>query len=116
MNVVRPPGPYATPRRFPRFQFDSRLLVRISASKAPLRGRTVELSACGLSALIPGELEVGAIIEMEFALDAATQDFQVRAMVRNRNGARYGFEFLTLSAEQRERIEAATKRLDAFEE
>jgi len=116
MDVIRPPGPYATPRRYPRFQFDCRLLVMMSTSKAPFRGRTVEISACGLSALIPGELEVGAISELEFALDAATEDFRVGAVVRNRNGARYGFEFLTLSAEQRERIEAATKRLDASEE
>jgi len=52
---------------------------------------------------------------LEFALDAAAQGFRVRAVVRNRNGARYGCEFLTLSAEQRPRIEAVTKWLDAFE-
>jgi c-di-GMP-binding flagellar brake protein YcgR len=116
MDVIRPPGPYATPRRYPRFQFDCRLLVGVSTSKAPLRGRTVEISACGLSALVASELEIGGIIDLEFALGAAAQDFRVRAVVRNRNGARYGFEYLTLSAEQRKQIEAATKRLEGFEE
>ena len=117
MNVSRPPRPYATPRRYPRYEFDARLLVTtLAAPNAVLRGRILEISACGISALIPGELEIGTTVELEFALDATVQHFRVRAVVRNLWGARYGFEFLTLSAEQRRRIEAKTKTLKALEE
>ena len=117
MEIVRRPGPYATPRRFPRFQLGVRLSMRTSSGPdVRLRGRTLEISVCGLSALIPGELEVGTIVELDFALHAEAQDFRVRAVVRNQWGARYGFEFLTPSAEQRQRIDETSKRLEPFDE
>lgn len=46
------------------------------------------------------ELEVGESVSLKFGLPGV-QVLEVRAVVRNRNGARYGFEFLTLSEEQR---------------
>ncbi len=70
---------------------------------------------CGCqTAVIARTIETGEIVDLEFVLN--TLEIRVRAAVRNRRDARYGFEFLTLSAEQRDRIEAATRVLAASPE
>ena len=102
-------------RLYPRFQFDAPIRVQGKAlGKKPVVGRIIEISACGLSAVVARSLEPGEIVELQFVLNGL--EIQVRAAVRNRNDARYGFEFLTLSAPQRQHIQAATRILAAAPE
>jgi c-di-GMP-binding flagellar brake protein YcgR len=95
-----------------RFQFDAPVRVQGKAiGKKPTTGRICEISACGLSAVSAGNIEVDEVVDLQFVLNGLK--VQVRAAVRNRDDARCGFEFLTLSGKQRQQIESATRTLAA---
>lgn len=78
------------PRRYPRFKLNNE--VRIRSAKGFVPGRTVEISESGMSAVLPDELQIGEIVELSIrsAIGVAT----TRAVVKNRNVFRHGFEFL----------------------
>ena len=59
----------------------------------------------------PQELMLEDRIEVEFTLPYSRQPLLIGAMVRNRNGYRYGAEFLTLSPPQRAEIVKLCKTL-----
>lgn len=92
------------PRRYRRFALDSRIKVFRAGRLHPLFGRTLGVSEAGISALLAADLEVGESVHLEFTLPTSSQRLAVRAVARNRSGARYGFEFLSLSEAQREAI------------
>jgi hypothetical protein len=95
-----------TSRRFPRRPLDVRVSVRAFRSGASLSlwGRSNEIGEDGLGATLTGELEAGEVVSMELALPMAPFPIKFRAMVRYRDGLRHGFEFLTLTAAQRDEI------------
>lgn len=98
------------PRRYRRFALDSRIKVFRAGQPHPLFGRTLGVSEAGISALLAADLEVGESVHLEFTLPTCSQRLAVRAVARNRSGARYGFEFLSLSEAQREAISAFRER------
>ena len=98
------PSPAEKLRRYKRFLLDARIAVSRVGQRYPLYGRTLGISEAGISALLAAELGVGESVHLEFALPKASKRLDVRAVIRNRTGARYGFEFLSLSEEQREAI------------
>src|SRR5579859_7566989 len=65
--------------------------VLIITNGAMLPGRTQDISESGVAAIIPVELHEGAEVELQIKLPAGTQT--VRAIVRNHNVYRHGFEF-----------------------
>jgi c-di-GMP-binding flagellar brake protein YcgR len=92
------------PRRYRRFPLDARICLSRSGQRYPLYGRTLGISEAGISALLAADLEVGESVHLQFAVPSHRKALTVRAIVRNRSGARYGFEFLSLSEEQRQAI------------
>jgi len=92
------------PRRYRRFPLDGRIAISRTGQRYPLYGRTLGISPAGISGLLAADLEVGESVHLQFALPGCSHLLAVRAVVRNRNGARYGFEFLSLSGEQRDAI------------
>ena len=56
----------------------------------------------GIAILTVADLTVGEVVELQFKLRQNV--LRLRAIIRNRKGARYGVEFLTLSPQQREHI------------
>ena len=103
--ATKPPAP-AYVRRYPRFVLDVRLQVRMfqDGEFRSCWGRSTELGQDGIGATLTGELETGEIVSLEIPLPLSPYPVKVRAIVRYRQGLRYGFEFLTLSAPQRETI------------
>ena len=93
-------------RRYPRFVLDVRLQVRMfqDGEFRSCWGRSTELGQDGIGATLTGELESGEIVSLEIPLPLSPYPVKVRAIVRYRQGLRYGFEFLTLSPPQRETI------------
>ena len=91
-------------RRYPRFAIDLRLQVRMfqNGEFRSCWGRSTELGQDGIGATLTGELEAGEIVSLEMPLPLSPYPLKVRAIVRYRQGLRYGFEFLTLSDPQRE--------------
>jgi c-di-GMP-binding flagellar brake protein YcgR len=107
------PGYSGKPRRYPRFGVDARISVFCAGQRRPHQGRTLGISEAGISAVLAADLEVGENVSLEFTLPSSTPSLAVRAVIRNRTGARYGFEFLTLSEQQRTLI---TKFCEAQDE
>jgi hypothetical protein len=67
-------------------------------------GRSTEMGQDGIGATLTGSLEPGEIVTLEIPLPLTTYPIKVRAIVRYRQGLRYGFEFLTLNDGQRDTI------------
>lgn len=99
---------WSTPRAFPRFLIDIRVVIR---GKETLHGRTKDLGEGGLGATIPGNITSGEIVELEFQLSAGSEPLRLKAELRYRQGFQYGFRFLHATAEQRELIRNATQNL-----
>jgi hypothetical protein len=106
-----PTGAYA--RRFPRYAVDARLQVRMfqGGEYHTCWGRSTELGQDGIGATLTGELESGEIVSLEIPLPLSPYPLKVRAIVRYRQGLRYGFEFLTLNNPQRDMIRRVCEML-----
>jgi hypothetical protein len=96
---TQPVREYVDNRRHPRFMFEINLHIR-SPRLGLIPGRSLELSESGFSALVPAELFLEEIVDMELQLPFGP--VLTRAMVRNRNVFRYGFEFLNPRTVQQE--------------
>ena len=93
-------------RRFPRFIIDVRLQVKMfqAGEFRSCWGRSTEMGQDGIGATLTGSLEPGEIVTLEIPLPLTPYPIKVRAIVRYRQGLRYGFEFLTLNDNQRDTI------------
>ena len=93
-------------RRYPRFAIDARMQVRMfqSGEFQSCWGRSTELGEDGIGATLTGELQAGEIVSLQIPLPLSPYPLKVRAIVRYRDGLRYGFEFLTLTGAQREML------------
>jgi hypothetical protein len=93
-------------RRFPRFAIDARMQVRMfqSGEFHSCWGRSTELGQDGIGATLTGELQTCEIVSLEIPLPLSPYPLKVRAIVRYRDGLRYGFEFLTLNPAQRDML------------
>ena len=99
-------GKVAYTRRFPRFTIDVRLQVKMfqAGEFRTCWGRSTEMGQDGIGATLTGSLEPGEIVTLEIPLPLTPYPIKVRAIVRYRQGLRYGFEFLTLNDHQRDTI------------
>ncbi len=101
-----PAGKFGFTRRFPRFIIDVRLQVKMfqDGEFRTCWGRSTEMGQDGIGATLTGSLENGEIVTLEIPLPLTPYPIKVRAIVRYRQGLRYGFEFLTLNDAQRQTI------------
>jgi hypothetical protein len=67
-------------------------------------GISLDISESGLGALLQRRLPVGETVSLE--LELPDYDLKAVAIVRHSSSARSGFEFVGLTAEERERIAA----------
>jgi len=97
---------FAMMRRFPRFALDMRLQVKMfqNGEHCTCWGRSTEIGEDGIGATLTGNLEQGEIVTLEIPLPLTPYPIKVRAIVRYRQGLRYGFEFLTLKEMQRDTV------------
>src|ERR1700757_5081409 len=100
-------------RRFPRFVIDVRLQVKMfqAGEFRTCWGRSTEMGQDGIGATLTGSLEPGEIVTLEIPLPLTPYPIKVRAIVRYRQGLRYGFEFLTLNDSQRDTIKRVCQYL-----
>ena len=90
-------------RRYPRYGIDTRMAVQVFRAGAVsyFWGRSTELGYDGIGGTLTGDLEPGEVVSMEFPLPLCPYPLKLRAIVRYRDGLHYGFEFLTVTTEQR---------------
>jgi hypothetical protein len=105
-SAEKPSGKFNFTRRFPRFTLDVRLQVKMfqDGEFRTCWGRSTELGQDGIGATLTGSLENGEIVTLEIPLPLTPYPIKVRAIVRYRQGLRYGFEFLTLNETQRDTL------------
>lgn len=103
------------PRRFPRYPLDIHISIHVfrAGENVSLWGRSNELGADGIGGTLTGELEPGEVVAMELSLPMAAYPIKFRALVRYRDGLRHGFEFLALTASQRDEIQRVCEMLAA---
>ena len=95
-------------RRYPRHRYHSHVEIHREQG-LDVDAMTFELSEGGMSAATPNLLTVGE--KVEISTIAGTK---LKAVVRRKNGAMYGFEFVGLTEEVRERIRNTCKGLPMF--
>jgi hypothetical protein len=100
--------PWTKPRAHTRFLLDLRLVVK---GKDTQHGRTKDIAEGGLGATIPGEIEIGEVVGLEFQLPEIPEPLKLKAEVRYRRGFQYGFRFLNATEQQRELIRRVTHAL-----
>jgi hypothetical protein len=107
------PAKQSFTRRFPRFVIDVRLQVKMfqAGEFRQCWGRSTEMGQDGIGATLTGSLEPGEIVTLEIPLPLTPYPIKVRAIVRYRQGLRYGFEFLTLNDNQRDTIKRVCQYL-----
>jgi len=81
----------ADARRRPRFKLDVEIRID-SRTAGVLKGRTVDISESGISAMLKIEVPIGEFVELQFGLPFGP--VTVHATVRQRNAFRYGFQFV----------------------
>ena len=108
-----PAGKVTFTRHFPRFVIDVRLQVKMfqAGEFRACWGRSTEMGQDGIGATLTGSLESGEIVTLEIPLPLTPYPIKVRAIVRYRQGLRYGFEFLTLNDGQRDTIQRVCQYL-----
>jgi PilZ domain len=113
ISVDAPASKVAFTRRFPRFVIDVRLQVKMfqAGEFRSCWGRSTEMGQDGIGATLTGSLESGEIVTLEIPLPLTPYPIKVRAIVRYRQGLRYGFEFLTLNDGQRDTIQRVCQYL-----
>jgi hypothetical protein len=87
---------YEVKRRCVRYKLDVPVRVILHEQDRTLirDGRGTELGEFGICVLVGMELKVGGEVEIEFTLPYTGEPIRVSGAVRNRNGYRYGCEFI----------------------
>ena len=89
----------AAMRRWPRYCVGMTVQVRVT-TQGPTRvvtweGHGTDISAGGLAVTVDSDLPIGSQVAVQFTLPGSDQSMIFRCFVRNREGARYGVEFIT---------------------
>lgn len=105
----------ASQRRFSRHAVDIRMAANVfrSGTVLSLWGRSTELGEDGIGGTLTAELEPGEVVSLELSLPLASHPMKLRAVVRYRQGLHHGFEFLTMSADQRDTLHRVCELLSA---
>jgi epoxyqueuosine reductase len=113
---VQPAPENNFPRRHARFRSDFRLRVTGVGDheKFTVEGRCTVLSEGGVGGVLSGDMSKGDVVTLHFTLPTSDTPFEIRGVVRRKNGLHYGIEFLSLSPEQRQAIAAYCKTLHAY--
>jgi hypothetical protein len=90
-------------RRHPRFKLDANLKIR-SRTQGLLSGYALDISESGMSAMLVVEVSTGEIVDLDFELTLGP--VSIRAVVRERNAFRYGFQFVQPNPAHRLIVEA----------
>src|SRR5437899_2464011 len=106
VNVVVTESQFLHSRRFRRYKLDVpvRVVVPTEDKIRIIDGRGNELNEGGLAVSAGVELALDENIEVEFTPPYSGEPIRARAVVRNRNGYRYGLEFLTETPGDCERL------------
>jgi hypothetical protein len=89
-------------RRSPRYRSSFPVIVTLLADGRyeRLDAHCKDLSQAGIGVLLAAELTSGEVVSLSFTLPGLAKSWELRGVLRHRRGYHYGFEFLSLTAEQ----------------
>lgn len=104
-------------RRFPRFRSEFPILLTLFSGGRHqcLQAHCRDLSEAGIGMLLAAELTPGEVVGLTFSIPGF-EPWEIRAVLRQRRGYHYGFEFLSLSDQQSQALAGylpSLKRSDA---
>jgi PilZ domain len=94
-------------RRHPRFRLDVEIIIH-SHTEGVLKGRTIDISETGISAIVKMEVPLNELVQVDLALPEGS--VEIEALVRQRNAFRYGFQFVE-QGPPRELVALACRRM-----
>lgn len=96
-------------RQYPRYVFTVSVTIRHWPPQGfkTARGMTVDISEGGMAAIMPDSLRVGEIVEIDLPLPVGL--LNTLATVKYNAENRSGFEFVGLSAQERQQITLAAQ-------
>ncbi len=94
---------YSMERRAERQKVDFRiqLVYYKDGTRQSVHGRGSDASEGGMAVYAAAEVEEGQHVSVEFTIPYSRKELIIEAVVRNKQGYRYGLEFLALSSTQR---------------
>jgi c-di-GMP-binding flagellar brake protein YcgR len=102
----------AAERQWPRFKVDfSVKLVTGTGIKTTVQGRAQDLSEGGLGLYVSVEFQEGQQVQIEFTPPFSRRAIEIIAIVRDRDGYRYGLEFRKLTQQASEDLSRACRAL-----
>jgi c-di-GMP-binding flagellar brake protein YcgR len=104
-------------RRHPRYRADFRLSVNHLQGDhyQKIEGHCRDVSQAGIGILLATELNIGDVASLNVSFPGSASTWELRAVVRYRRGYQYGFEFLSLNAEQKESLAKFLQGLEQIE-
>ena len=83
--------------------------LSLDGQRLSFRGEASDISPGGMRLFLTRELPFGASLMLEFLIPYSTLEFNVRGVVRNRDGFTHGVEFLNPTPHQERMIERTCK-------
>lgn len=116
MNHDTQPECTINSRRYTRFEFETDLAATILGVERAetVRGCSLNINEAGIAGVFATEWDVGASVNLQFAVPFASAPVRARAVIRNRMSYRYGFEFVELTSEHRSTINRTCRMLGLF--
>jgi hypothetical protein len=107
---------FRSKRRSIRYKLDVPLRIILHKPDATLLrdGRGTEINESGMCVMVGVELTVGAEVEIEFTLPYSGEPIRVAGAVRNRDGYRYGCEFIPDGHGERKDVARLREVLQTF--
>lgn len=111
---------WTTIRRWKRYRVDIRLKITYwkDSAKKIVFGQSSDVSEGGMAAYVPVEMQPGNNIDIEAILPytATKKPVIIKAIIRNRNGFRYGLEYVLITETVRETLPRLLKALELVED
>lgn len=103
----------ATVRRWPRYHVDVRVAAtfRNGGKNVTQNGWGTDISRGGMAIYLACDLVLGEEIELELVLPYSASPIRVTGAVRNRDGFKYGIEFMLITEDQQGSIERTCSAL-----
>ena len=103
-------------RQYQRYDIDTDLTVRVLPEHPEVtHGHSLDISPAGIAGVFATGWEIGTRVLIQFSVPVSREPLQVEAIVRNRSGYRYGFEFVNLSGRERTLIQKTWRVLAMLE-
>jgi len=87
-------------RRFPRYYTDLRIAL-CSQQEQKFSGRCVVIAESGLGAILPQPFPTGTVVTLQLSIPNYVTVLNAQAIVRNQQGLRHGFEFVSITDSER---------------